>query len=52
MKVEARTYKISCLIDRLEYDLKIAKLNDRLGDAEDIKEEIVELENELMALGY
>jgi transcriptional regulator of arginine metabolism len=40
------------VVDKLNYELKIALLNDRLLDAEDLQFEINELENELMAMGY
>ena len=39
-------------IELLEYELKIALLNNRFQDAEDIKSDIIELENEVMSMGY
>ena len=39
-------------IELLEYELKIAILNDRYQDIENIKSDIIELENELRSLGY
>ena len=49
---EARAINIEAEINELEYVLKIALLNDRYQDAEDIKSDIIELENELRSLGY
>ena len=50
--LENRALEIENLVDKLNYELKIALLNDRLLDAEDLQFEINELENELMAMGY
>lgn len=50
--LENRALEITDILDQLEYELKIAILNDRLLDAEGIEIEIEELENELMAMGY
>ena len=47
-----RALEIENLVDKLNYELKISLLNDRLLDAEGIEIEIEELENELMAMGY
>ena len=47
-----RALEIENLVDKLNYELKIALLNDKLLDAEDLQFEINELENELMAMGY
>ena len=47
-----RALEIENLVDKLNYELKIALLNDRLLDAEDLQFEIIELENELLAMGY
>jgi len=52
MLLEKRALEITDILDQLEYELKIAILNDRLLDAEGIEIEIEELENELMAMGY
>ena len=52
MLLEAKTINIESEIVLLEYELKIALLNDRFQDAEDIKSDIIELENELMSMGY
>ena len=52
MLLENRALEITDILDQLEYELKIAILNDRLLDAEGIEIEIEELENELMAMGY
>ena len=52
MLLENRALEITDILDQLEYELKIAILNDRLLDAEGIGIEIEELENELMAMGY
>ena len=52
MLLENRALEITDILDKLEYELKIAILNDRLLDAEGIEIEIEELENELMAMGY
>ena len=49
---EARAINIESEIELLEYELKIATLNDRYQDIENIKSDIIELENELMAMGY
>ncbi|MBP3928188.1 MAG: hypothetical protein J6D47_01305 [Peptostreptococcaceae bacterium] len=50
--LENRALEITDILDQLEYELKIAILNDRLLDAEGIEIEIEELENELLAMGY
>ena len=52
MLLENRALEITDILDQLEYELKIAILNDRLLDAEGIEIEIEELENELLAMGY
>ena len=52
MLLENRALEITDILDQLEYELKIAILNDRLLDAEGIGIEIEELENELLAMGY
>ena len=52
MLLENRALEITDILDQLEYELKIAILNDRLLDAEGIEIEIEELENELIAMGY
>ena len=52
MLLENRALEITYILDQLEYELKIAILNDRLLDAEGIEIEIEELENELLAMGY
>ena len=49
---EARAINIENEISRLEYELKIAELNDRYYDIDCIKFDIMELENELKSLGY
>ena len=49
---EARAINIESEIELLEYELKIATLNDRYQDIENIKSDIIELENELRCLGY
>ena len=49
---EARAINIESKIESLEYELKIAILNDRYQDIENIKSDIIELENELRSLGY
>ena len=50
--LENRALEITDILDQLEYELKIALLNDRFQDAEDIKSDIIELENELVSMGY
>ena len=50
--LENRALEITEILDKLNYELKISLLNDRLLDAEGIEIEIEELENELMAMGY
>ena len=50
--LEARAINIESEIELLEYELKIATLNDRYQDIENIKSDIIELENELRTLGY
>ena len=50
--LEAKAINIESEIELLEYELKIALLNDRFQDAEDIKLDIIELENELINIGY
>ena len=52
MLLEAKAINIESEIELLEYDLKIDLLNDRFQDAEDIKLDIIELENDLMSMGY
>ena len=52
MLLEARAINIESEIELLEYELKIATLNDRYQDIENIKSDIIELENELRSLGY
>ena len=52
MLLEAKAINIESEIELLEYELKIALLNDIFQDAEDIKSDIIELENELMSMGY
>ena len=52
MLLEAKAINIESEIELLEYELKIAQLNDRFQDTEDIKSDIIELENELMSMGY
>ena len=49
---EAKAINIESEIELLEYELKIATLNDRYQDIENIKSDIIELENELRSLGY
>ena len=49
---DARAINIESEIELLEYELKIATLNDRYQDIENIKSDIIELENELRSLGY
>ena len=49
---EARAINIESEIELIEYELKIATLNDRYQDIENIKSDIIELENELRSLGY
>ena len=49
---EARAINIESEIELLEYELKIATLNERYQDIENIKSDIIELENELRSLGY
>ena len=49
---EARAINIESEIELLEYELKIALLNYRYKDIENIKSDIIELENELRSLGY
>ena len=50
--LEARAINIESEIEILEYELKIATLNDRYQDIENIKSDIIDLENELRSLGY
>ena len=52
MLLEAKAINIESEIELLEYELKIALLNDRFQDAKDIKSDIIELENELISMGY
>ena len=52
MLLENRALEITEILDKLNYELKISLLNDRLLDAEGIEIEIEELENELLAMGY
>ena len=47
MLLENRALEIEKEIELLEYELKIATLNDRYQDIENIKSDIIELENEL-----
>ena len=49
---EARAINIEREIELLEFEFKIAILNDRYQDIENIKSVIIELENELRSLGY
>ena len=49
---EDRAINIESEIELLEYELKIATLNDRYQDIENIKSDIIDLENELRSLGY
>ena len=49
---ETRAINIESEIELLEYELKIVILNDRYQDIENIKSDIIELENELRSLGY
>ena len=50
--LEARAINIESERELLEYELKIAILNDRYQDIENIKSDIIDLENELRSLGY
>ena len=50
--LENRALEIENLVDKLNYELKIALLNHRYQDAEDVMSDRIDLENELMALGY
>ena len=52
MLLEARAIEIDNRIEELEYEIKIALLNDRFQDAEDAKTEIADLERELESMGY
>ena len=52
MLLEARAIEIDNMIEELEYEIKIALLNERFQDAEDAKIEIGELERELESMGY
>ena len=52
MLLEVKAINIESEIELLEYELKIAILNDRYQDIENIKSDIIELENELKSLGY
>ena len=52
MLLENRALEIEKEIELLEYEFKIALLNHRYQDAEDIMSDRIDLENELMALGY
>ena len=52
MLLEAKAINIESEIELLEYELKIALLNDRFQDAEDAKIEIADLERELESMGY
>ena len=52
MLLEARAIEIDNRIEELEYEIKIALLNDRFQDAEDAKIEIADLERELEIMGY
>ena len=50
--LEARAINIESELEFFEYELKIAILNDRYQDIENIKSDIIELENVLRSLGY
>ena len=50
--LEARAINIESEIELLEYELKKVILNDWYQDIENIKSDIIELENELRSLGY
>jgi len=52
MLLEARAIEIDNEIEKLEYEIKIALLNERFQDAEDAKIEIADLERELESMGY
>ena len=47
-----RAIEIDNIIEGLEYEIKIALLNERFQDAEDAKIEIADLEKELENMGY
>ena len=52
MLLETRVIEIDNMIEELEYEIKIALLNERFQDAEDAKMEIADLERELESMGY
>ena len=52
MLLEARAIEIDNAKEELEYEIKIALLNERFQDAEDAKMEIADLERELESMGY
>ena len=52
MNIESIVTNIESEIEKLEYELKIATLNDRYYDIDCIKFDLMELENELRSLGY
>ena len=52
MYIESKAYEIENKIDNLEYELTISRINDRVLDAEVLQNEIRDLENELISLGY
>ena len=52
MLLEAKAINIESEIEKLEYEIKIALLNERFQDAEDAKIEIADLERELESMGY
>ena len=52
MLLENRALEIEKEIELLEYEFKIALLNHRYQDAEDILLDRIELEDELKSLGY
>ena len=47
-----RAIEIDNIIEKLEYEIEIALLNERFQDAEDAKIEIADLERELESMGY
>ena len=52
MLLENRALEIEKEIELLEYEFKIALLNHRYQDAENIMSDRIDLEIELMAMGY
>ena len=50
--LESFAIEIDLEIEALEYELKIAKLNDRENDIEFLEWKIKELQSELLAMGY